>query len=276
MIKILRSSFYKLFKDWTFRITLIIGAVLAVGMNLLYLTIDHLAADSSMVCNGQSALINSLSPLQNFGLTVPINLIIFTIGEFNFGTIRNKIIAGNKKSSIYIGLFLTGIVFTLCLMTAYVGISFGIGCIFGGFDPNGMTLYGFVTGDFIWKYLVQAICVYIFLTAFTIFVSTLLRNIGPAMPIVIVSIMILFFWPMIASIGDEVSAAMTAAETGTPVVIPENWSQWIDPLYIFGTRMIQTRAIPTETLIASIATSLGWSALFTVLGTVIFSKRDVK
>ena len=113
MTNLIKSSLYKLIRDWTFRITLIVGAALSVFMCLMYAGIDALGTGTiGEMCNGYQFYTSSLSPTQNFGLTVPINLIVFTIGEFNCGTIRNKIIAGNKKSLIYISLIITGIIFT--------------------------------------------------------------------------------------------------------------------------------------------------------------------
>ena len=100
MIKLMRSSLYKLFRDKTFHIILIIGVVVSVFMPLLYLIIDSQTGNIGSTCNGYNLIIQSASPVQNFGIAIPINLITFIIGEFNYGTIRNKIIAGNKKSSI--------------------------------------------------------------------------------------------------------------------------------------------------------------------------------
>lgn len=51
MINIIKAALFKLFKDWTFRITLIVGASLAVLMNLLYFGIDILDAPSGDLSN---------------------------------------------------------------------------------------------------------------------------------------------------------------------------------------------------------------------------------
>lgn len=114
MINIIRASIFKLFKDWTFRITLFVGLGLAALLIGIQAGIGQL--------NGQSMLLAAASPSSNFGLTVPINLVVFTVSEFTFGTIRNKIIAGHSKFKIYTGLFLTGLVFTFSLMLVYLGV----------------------------------------------------------------------------------------------------------------------------------------------------------
>ena len=109
MGNLFKAFLFKLRKDLTFRITLFIGLGLAVLMTLIYLGIDlvvkALEEDPSsykfVFCTGQNLFINSLSPAQNFGIAIPINLITFTVLEFTQGTIRNKIIAGNSKTNIY-------------------------------------------------------------------------------------------------------------------------------------------------------------------------------
>lgn len=272
MLKIIKSSLFKLSKDWTFRITLIIGAALALFLNLLYLGIDLAMPDASgmKVATGQNGLISALSPTQNFGLTVPINLIIFTIGEFSCGTIRNKIIAGNKKVNIYLGLLITGLIFSLSLMLVFVLLSFGVGSIMGGFDPTGMTTYGMLGEGFLWKYIVQAIFVYIFIVSIAIFFSTLTRNIGATMPIVIILIMFTFFWALIAK---------TIAMLDETSTVTNDFSMWFNPLYVFGSFTVNNGNViemNDQTFIASIVTPTYWSALFIFFGTLIFSKRDVK
>ena len=44
------------------------------------------------VATGQSMLVFSMSPAQNFGIAIPINLAVFIVLEFTQGTIRNKVI----------------------------------------------------------------------------------------------------------------------------------------------------------------------------------------
>ena len=78
MARLLKSFYYKLFHDATFKITAIIGMGLAVILTVLYLVIDYVAYKGQFFsCTGAYALINSFNPVQNYGLAIPINLIIF-------------------------------------------------------------------------------------------------------------------------------------------------------------------------------------------------------
>ena len=125
---------YKLRRDLAFRITLIIGGGLALFTSLLYLGLSFLL-ESKMV-SGAQMFIGSLSPTQNFGLAVPINLITFTVMEFSQGGIRNKIIGGHSKAQVYTSLLLNGLVFTFSLMIIYSLLCLGLGFAFGSLINN--------------------------------------------------------------------------------------------------------------------------------------------
>ena len=274
MINIIKSALYKLSKDWTFRITLIVGVSLAVLMNLIYLGIDLASSRQGIAehlfCNGQSMLINSLSPAQNFGIAIPINLIVYTIGEFSNGTIRNKIIAGHKKSFIYISMLFIGVIFSLTLMIVYCGLSVAIGSIIGGFNAYGTTMIGDnLTPTIIGQYLLMSLCVYIFIVALTIFFATLFRNIGATTPVVILLIVFLFIAGMTSYASNIIDGAKSPELVSDAMI-------WINPLYTFGVYSVVIKELPSDWAIASCITPLYWALLFGVIGTKIFSRRDIK
>ena len=94
MGRLLKAFFFKLSRDLTFRITLIIGAGIALMMTGIYLAIDLTAASetgvsyaeySGKLLTGPTMLVSSLSPAQNYGLAIPINVISFICLEFSQG-----------------------------------------------------------------------------------------------------------------------------------------------------------------------------------------------
>ena len=280
MGKLFKAFFFKLSKDLTFRITLIIGLALAVVLSLIYFGIDVLASGEDGIqhnmCTGQSMFFNSISPAQNFGIAIPVNLITFTVLEFTQGTIRNKIITGNSKTKIYFTLFFTGLIFTLSLLFAYVGLCVGLGSIFGGFDINGTivgstSLGGQIDATYFVRMLVITLLVYLSITAFTIFFATLFRNIGPCIPVVIVMIMMLYFAGMIASLMKDTE--------GTEVFV--NVMKYVNPMYALNDASILdsmkgTLAMADDTFIASIVNNSIYTIIFLLGGWLVFRKRDVK
>ena len=99
MARLLKAFFFKLKRDLTFKITLIVGAATAIFTAIILMFMQE-----GKALTGPTMLFTSLSPIQNYGFALPINLISFICLEFSQGSIRNKIIAGNSKLKIYISL----------------------------------------------------------------------------------------------------------------------------------------------------------------------------
>ena len=300
----MRAFFYRISKDITFRITLIVGAGMAVFMTLLYLILQNAIGDGMKMLSGQGMLISSFSPAQNFGIAIPINLISFIYLEFSQGSIRNKIIAGHSKSKIYASLFLSGLVFAFSLLIVYVGLCTALGSIFGGFDPNGMAVAGttslgmIVSPAYLWKFVILAFLSYLTIVSFTVFIATVFRSMGPSIPVVMLVVMGAYLIPMILgaiSSGLTMSAQATYVEQyhQTPTMEElrsydetvktfmdiTNVLKVVDPFYGIAateTTMEGVAVIDNLTLFGGIASNIVYSTLFFLAGMNIFRKRDVK
>lgn len=282
MRNLFKAFLFKLRKDITFRVTLFIGLGLAVLLTLIYLAIDlsiknlgeGMANYKFVYATGQNLFINSLSPAQNFGIAIPINLITFTVLEFTHGTIRNKIIAGNSKTKIYFSLILSGLVFTFALIITYSLLCLGLGAICGGFDINGSTMSGKLNPEFFWKLIVLTIFIYILITVVTIFFATLFRNIGPCIPIVILLLlgcyMVSTIFSAVALLGEEVEFISNAGKV----------LRAINPMHSLSTLSSDPETglltISNEGFYWEIGNNIFYTALFLFFGLLIFKKRDVK
>ena len=290
MKRLFNAFLFKIRKDLTFRITLIIGVGMAILMTLIYFGLDRAmgtdASDGSKMLAGPNMLLNSFSPVQNYGIAIPVNLISFTCLEFSQGTIRNKIIAGNSKFKIYASLCISGLIFAFALLIVYVGLCTLLGTIFGGFNLKDGVMVGLtqapVKGGFIPLTLLFAALIYLSIVMFTIFFATLFRNIGPTIPVVMVTLMLLYFSAYIVS-------TLSMFMEDTPIVLV---MKIINPLYaisggvdyhtvnveIEGETYAMTDYVyySTETIVCSIINNLVYAGLFFGFGSLIFSKRDVK
>lgn len=299
MIKLFNAFMFKLTRDLTFRIMLIIGASLAVITATIFFILDKTGAAASMdpsagfkFASGQSMLVFSMSPAQNFGIAIPINLASFIVLEFTQGTIRNKVIVGNSKFKIYGSTFLCGLVFAIAIMLVYVGVCFGLGCLLGGFDSNAMAFtssgVGYVSPTFLIRLVTVTLVSYLTIVALTTFIATLFRNVGPCIPLIIIPIIALSMFSMITT------SALMAAEFGdidvTILETLKNISKIVNPLhaatgYEVDTQIILEGATPVakttfimadDTFVAAIINNLIYCALFFGLGAFIFYKRDIK
>ena len=320
MARLFRAFIFKISKDITFRITLIIGAAIAVFTTGIYLILSSAMSDEfgegAKILTGQGMLITSLSPVQNFGIAIPINLISFTVLEFTQGTIRNKIIAGHSKFKIYSSLYLTGLVYGFALLITYVGICTGLGSIFGGFDPNGTAMVGTsiggkISAEFLLKFVVLGIFSYVSIISFTIFIVTTFRSMGPSIPLVIVGLMGCYFlayiFQIIVSTMDVMSGAMPVAIDASSSMDPQaisssmevvaeetteivdsgtmstlknvlNVLKVVDPLY--GISALDSvdgvASIDNFTFFAGVGSNIFYAAAFFGLGSFFFQRRDIK
>lgn len=263
MKNIIKASIFKLFKDKTFRVTLIVGAVLAVLLSLLYMGINK-ASSSSQIGTGGYMFITSFTPVTNFGIAIPINLIIMIVGEFTYGTIRNKVIVGYRKSYIYFALFLIGLIFTFFLLLAYVGLAVLFGSILNGGWGN------IITGPEIGKYLAIGLSGYVFITSVSLFFSSLCRHQGAAIGLTILILIIC----MIAAL---VSVA-TCSNLNDLMA-----AYWINPLFAEAMTSIggniphaMDDLLKDQYMAPGILSPLIYAVVFYTAGTIIFMKKDLK
>ena len=278
MGRLFKAFIFKVRRDATFRITLIVGAGIAVFLTILYLILENALKDQlegAKLLTGPNMLLNSFSPVQNFGIAIPVNLISFTCLEFTQGTIRNKIIAGNSKFKIYASLYLSGLVFAFVLIIVYAAICTGLGSIFGGFDlSKPITMMtgkpGYIDGLFIFKYLIVVVVAYISVVSFAIFVATAFRNIGPCIPIVMIVLMLCYISvSIIAQLPDF--AGVSSVKMALKI---------INPLYALAggaeSNDAQQMILTNDTFIAAIINNLVYAGAFFAAGSLLFKKRDVK
>ena len=289
MGRLLKSFFFKLSRDLTFRIVLIIGAGLALFMTGLYLLIDlgieGLAGNSIKFLTGPNMLLTSFNPTSNFGLAIPICLITFICLEFSQGAIRNKIIAGHSKFQIYTSLVLSGLVLTFALLIVYCGLCTLIGTIFGGFDLKDpillitMSIAGaYAEPSYIVQMVLTAVVVYICIVSYTVFFAALFRSVGPCIPVVIIVLIML-------SLGGSLIASIGSILEDEALV---NFVKIVDPLFVIsggGTEFsyvikndnpVEYVSIETGAFVANIINNLVYAGIFYAGGALIFMKRDVK
>ena len=289
MGRLLKSFFFKLSRDLTFRIVLIIGAGLAVFMTGLYLLIDlgieGLAGDSIKFLTGPNMLLTSFNPTSNFGLAIPICLITFICLEFSQGAIRNKIIAGHSKFQIYTSLVLSGLVLAFALLIVYCGLCTLIGTLFGGFDLKDpillitMSIAGaYAEPSYIVQMVLTAVVVYICIVSYTVFFAALFRSVGPCIPVVIIVLIML-------SLGGSLIASIGSILEDEALV---NFVKIVDPLFVISgggsemsnmvknDKMVEYVSLDTSAFVATIINNLVYAGIFYAGGTLIFMKRDVK
>ena len=183
MTKLMKSDFKRVFKDKLFLIVCILTLVFAVITPLLYLVLmgsmgelDEISKEMlSGYITAKGQFFSAFSFGNNLGLIAPLLIGIVLFKDFNFGTIRNKIIAGYSRATIFLSTFAVCFVTLFGIILAHALITLGICLPFFEYQTT-----PFTTSDF-W-YLIESlgfqILVYLFVSAFVSHLCTTKSNMG--------------------------------------------------------------------------------------------------
>ena len=313
MFDLFKSFFYKLRKDVTFKVVIILGLIMMIGFPLALLGIELLLAIGSTpyqighdVLNGQNMLMNAVQPIMGYALTIPIVLVTFIGLEFSQGCIRNKIISGHSKGRIYFSLFAFGLILTLAIMTIYISGTTLLGSILSlsgfHFDKTIIIFFTFASGkagvEFIIKYVVLCYLAYCSIVSITVFFSTLVRNIGLTIVIIVVILLGLHFVAVALKYAQAIGANFSEsceyvwdeATQSTTYVCTKVRDNPTDFLYYIGlvidpafciTQTLSldfTSALEIKTLdfVLNILSNVIYIASFFFGGFFIFRKSEVK
>lgn len=138
MLNLLVSDLKRIFKDKIFLVACIIGAFFAIVTPVLLFTIFTLLEYFDLggldilgtSFTGKVLFFNCFAPGNNFGLILPILIVIIILKDFSFGTVRNKIISGHSRLNIFLSYFIsTFIVIAICIF-GYAFLSLGVSLLF--------------------------------------------------------------------------------------------------------------------------------------------------
>ena len=131
---LIKVDFLRILKNKLFMIGAIIAGSFAILYPLLYFGIDSLE-DGTL--NGVTPTYQMLSVMP-VGFILSLFLSIIAGQEYSFGTIRNKIIIGKKRSHIYFSIFLTTTTVFMAMMIFATLLTSAVSLVFfKNFFPEG-------------------------------------------------------------------------------------------------------------------------------------------
>lgn len=220
MNKLIRSDIRRVLKDKLFLVACIIGAAFAIIMPLLYQLIfsgmeDFYDDMLSGLVSAKGQFFSAFSPGNNLGLIVPVLLAIVLCKDFSFGTVRNKIISGNTRSSIFLSMFTVCFLFLWGIILAYALATLGMCLLFFDYQAEPFTF-----GDFL--YLLESICfallLYLFISAFISWLCASMKNVGLVIVVYVAVVMVLSIVAMILQISISVLEFDAGNETTVQVL----------------------------------------------------------
>ena len=275
MIDLLRTDLRRAFRDKLVVVLCIIGGVFSIITPLLYkalfllLKIDgeflqELETLGIMV-NAKTMFFSSFSLGNNFGLVLPVFVAIIVCRDFSNGTIRNKIICGKSRISIYCSLLITTVVLTCSFMLAHALVTLLISLIFFEYQSTPFTIndFGYLTAS-----LGLELLILILVSALLVLLIVLMKN--TALSIVMYFVIDFAF----IIIGGITQAIGMFAKYGT---LTYKVLEFVNTANPFATLAIGGGVnYQLKELLYLILPNLALIIATVVLGTVIFKNKDLK
>ena len=187
MSRLLKADLYRVLKSRLTLIALILALAFPVLMVLMYVgirAIGGLGQDAeSATLFGANAIIGSVYSLSNnIGLVIPAFAGILVCTDYSNGTLRNKVIAGNRRSEIYLSHLIVSILFSVVIITIYAAVSAGLSLLFLPFSWETTLDLGLEVLYFV----LNGTMTFAFISTVTTLFAMVLRNAAPTIIFTIV------------------------------------------------------------------------------------------
>lgn len=209
MKSLLKADFKRVLKDKLLLVVGILAVVFATMTPVLYgvLFSSMEMQDDPMLSayiTAKAQFFGAFSLGNNLGLIAPVLLAIALCKDFSFGTVRNKIIAGKSRSTIFLSLFVTCAVVFVAVMLLYAFLTLGVSLIFFEYQPT-----PFAMGDF-WYFLESLafeLLVLLWVAALLSCLCVSVKNVGLVIVLYIAVALVLVI------VGSVIQVVLTLMET---------------------------------------------------------------
>ncbi|MBR4941654.1 MAG: hypothetical protein IKZ19_06605 [Clostridia bacterium] len=280
MTELLRCDFKRILKDKLFLVLCILAGVFALITPLLYALIfgsaDLLTPEDmelmEMMGLGMSSktiFFSSFSLNNNFGLILPILLTLILCKDFGHGTVRNKLISGHSRRSVFLSMFTVCCTFNFGIILVHALLSLGVSLIFFPYSPEGFG--GSEIGYFFASIGIELL-VFLFISALVCLMCVLAKNAGLS---VVLYAAVMFFFILVASILQvgQITLSLTGDNEFLIKLI-----EHVQKLNVFGYASLVgqgTEYTLKDALFYTLTPVFGTLGLG-ALGLLVFGKKDIK
>lgn len=275
MLRLLYTDLKRIVKDKLFLIVCIIGAAFSIITPLIYFAIFSVLGDMSDMellgfgFTGKTMYFSCFSPGNNFGIILPVFISIIIFKDFSYGTIRNKIISGNSRTSIFISLFLASFISLTCVILAHALLSLGFSLLFTSYQATPFDTKALI-------YLLEStgfvILGYLFISALISFLSVSMKNMG----LTIVSIIAIFMVFVIISSILQVGIIVLDTEENKTIVNVLRFLNNINTFNSLTSVIGYGEAYSLKDALYLIISPLVTSGCLGGLGLLVMNKKEIK
>ena len=270
MRSLLKADFFSLFKSKITYVVLFICIGAPLLLVLLYYGLQQAASsltdgEVTSMFHARDLMFSSFSVSQNVGLIIPIFTGILVMGDIRNGTVRSKIIIGKSRTKIYFSALIVSVSFCVGMALASFLSTTGASLIFFkyGYTFDGAELWNYS------KALIIGLLTFAYIATLATFIALSTKSI----PLTIV-------FTLIVVVGLSLVCSLA-------FLVPED-SNYIYIFYLmptYGTSQISSslavlsggsELLTNKIFFFCLGSLLGFSAINTALGVLIFNKADLK
>lgn len=279
MLDLLKVDFKRVLKDKLVLVVCIIAGVFAIITPFLYLVIFAGVGMEDMEdmallglgVNGKAQFFDFFSLGNNLGLIAPVLLAIAICKDFSQGTVRNKIISGKSRTSVFFSMLTVCFTVMFAIMLLGALLTLGISLIFFPFQNT-----DFVASDvgyFLLSILFEAI-LYAFVAAFLCFLCASMKNVGLVIVGYIAFVMAMTFVTSLLQIGEMM---IDAKVFDTPEAVRKVIG-FLQDVNVFNFASVIGKGVTYSTgeILCCILSPLIGAVGFTAWGVAAFNRRDLK
>ena len=272
MKNLLKADFFRLFKDKSALVGLIITAGLSiVSVVLMYVvfnlileippgTLDGSEGIPGMpVLSGQYFMKSVFQSSNNAGIILAIVIGMIATKDFSFNTIRQKTIHGHSRISIYLSQLITIVIYAAVVMMINAIISLVLGSIFFGYSPTGFELSEIL---YVFYSLGMGLLMYIVIISLVLMIAFLTKSTGITIVIVIgLSFLLSIVYSILLFTGGSNEIVQFFLN-----LLPDQHFAWfLSNQWMTGKELSYTLGMSTLYIV-----------LFTTLGITMFNRTDIK
>lgn len=264
MRSLLKADFFALFKSKVTMIVFFICVGVPIFTVLIYVALGNAIAgimndptfDMSTTFSARFIMFSNFSLTNNIGLVIPIFAGILTMADIRNGTVRNKVIIGKNRTKIYFSHLIVSTTFCVAMSL----VSFLMLC--GGsliFFNYGVAFKGAEIWNF-FKCVIIGLLTFAYIASLVTFFSLGTKS----MPVTIIfTIILMVVLSLVGSIY--------------PLIPNDDYKYvfYLMPTFA-STNVVTLNEISNELFFFGLGSVLGFYAINTALGLLLFNKSDLK
>ncbi|MCR5647362.1 MAG: ABC transporter permease [Acholeplasmatales bacterium] len=260
MLNLLKADFYRILKSKVLKVSIVLAVLIPLVLVMMSYGVSKIA-ESAMVddsgviksmFSGRRMIASSFSLTDNFGLILPIFGAIFVSSDLKNGTLRNKIISGHNRKSIYFSHLIVTMIYNLCIIFIYSGVMALFSCLLFGYGKS-------VDVKELFYILIIGFVSFLFVATISTLFTLLINSTPLAIVLTIACCLGLSFICTIISVLDY-----------------EKFKGLVYFIPLFANSSMASFELSDSLFIEGFLSLIVFGALNTVLGLALFLKNDLK